>query len=87
MLTTAVLGKKEIKRKVCPRLELNSEPLDSQPNVITTTPRETCKTSKINEWCSNSILFKDFPKTWKKLMIRRKSPYLPIWAHDDVGTP
>ena len=43
MLTTAVLGKKEIKRKVCPSLGLNSGPIDLQPNVIFTTPQETCK--------------------------------------------
>ena len=43
MLTTAVLGKKEIKRKVCPRPGLNSDPIPSQPNVIITIPRETCR--------------------------------------------
>ena len=43
MLTTAVLGKKEIKRKVYPGPDLNSDFLNLKSNLMTTTPQDLCR--------------------------------------------
>ena len=43
MLMTAVLGKKEIKRKVYPGPDLNSDFLNLKSNLMTTTPQDLCR--------------------------------------------